>query len=56
MKSLTRRNFNTLTAKGIGGAALLSSAPFAYAMGNNQDKNKLGMYVFKRIRTGPVQS
>ncbi|MHA7831186.1 MAG: Gfo/Idh/MocA family protein [Flagellimonas sp.] len=43
MKSLTRRNFNTLTAKGIGGAALLSSAPFACAMGNNQDKNKLGI-------------
>ncbi len=43
MKSFTRRNFNTLTAKGIGGAALLSSAPFACAMGNNQDKNKLGI-------------
>tara|TARA_E500000318_G_scaffold111934_1_gene132765 strand:+ start:2462 stop:3601 length:1140 start_codon:yes stop_codon:yes gene_type:complete len=43
MKSLTRRNFNSLTAKGIGAAALLSSAPFACAMGGNQDKKKLGI-------------
>ena len=43
MKSITRRNFSSLTAKGIGGAALLSSAPFACAMGANQDKKKLGI-------------
>ena len=43
MKSLTRRNFNSLTAKGIGGAALLSSSPFACAMGGNQGKKKLGI-------------
>ena len=43
MKNITRRNFNSLTAKGIGGAALLSSAPFACAMGVNQKKEKLGI-------------
>jgi glucose-fructose oxidoreductase len=43
MKNITRRNFNSLTAKGIGGAALLSSAPFACAMGANQNKEKLGI-------------
>lgn len=43
MKPLTRRNFNSLTAKGIGGAALLSSAPFACAMGANQKTEKLGI-------------
>lgn len=43
MKNITRRNFNNLTAKGIGGAALLSSAPFACAMGVNQKKEKLGI-------------
>ena len=43
MKHLTRRNFNSLTVKGIGGAALLSSAPFACAMGVNQKKEKLGI-------------
>ena len=43
MKNITRRNFNSLTVKGIGGAALLSSAPFACAMGVNQKKEKLGI-------------
>ena len=43
MKNITRRNFNSLTAKGIGGAALLSSAPFACAMGANQNREKLGI-------------
>ena len=43
MKNITRRNFNSLTAKGIGGAALLSTAPFACAMGVNQEKEKLGI-------------
>ena len=43
MKIISRRNFNSLTAKGLGGAALLSSAPFACAMGANQDKKKLGI-------------
>lgn len=43
MKKITRRSFNSLTAKGIGGAALLSAAPFACAMGTNQDKKRLGI-------------
>ncbi|MBO0330007.1 Gfo/Idh/MocA family protein [[Muricauda] lutisoli] len=43
MKTITRRNFNSLTVKGIGGAAFLSSAPFACAMGAHQDKKKLGI-------------
>ncbi|MBO0340862.1 MAG: Gfo/Idh/MocA family oxidoreductase [Bacteroidota bacterium] len=43
METITRRNFNSLTIKGVGGAALLSSAPFACAMGANQDKKKLGI-------------
>ncbi|WP_108425607.1 Gfo/Idh/MocA family protein [Flagellimonas amoyensis] len=43
MKTITRRNFNTVIAKGMGGAALLSAAPFACAMGTYQDKKKLGI-------------
>ncbi|RUA13454.1 MAG: gfo/Idh/MocA family oxidoreductase [Flavobacteriia bacterium] len=43
MKTITRRNFNTVIAKGMGGAALLSAAPFACAMGSNQGKKKLGI-------------
>lgn len=43
MKHISRRNFNNLTAKGIGGAALFSSVPFACAMGANKDKKKLGI-------------
>ena len=43
MKSFTRRKFNYLTVKGIGGAALMSSMPFACAMGAGQDKKKLGI-------------
>lgn len=43
MKTITRRNFNTVIAKGMGSAALLSAAPFACAMGTHQDKKKLGI-------------
>ncbi|WP_318344861.1 Gfo/Idh/MocA family protein [Flagellimonas baculiformis] len=43
MKTITRRNFNTVIAKGVGSAALLSATPFACAMGTHQDKKKLGI-------------
>ncbi|GLU45066.1 Gfo/Idh/MocA family protein [Allomuricauda sp. NBRC 101325] len=43
MSKISRRNFNTLTAKGIGGAAILSATPFACALGANQDKKSLGI-------------
>jgi glucose-fructose oxidoreductase len=43
MKKISRRHFNNTMVKGIGGSALLAGAPFACAMGNNQEKKKLGI-------------
>lgn len=43
MKPIDRRSFNQLVTKGAAGAAILSAMPFACALGNNQDKKKLGI-------------
>lgn len=43
MKNLSRRNFNTLMAKGMGTAAIMAATPLACAMGSGQDKKKLGV-------------
>lgn len=43
MKKITRRNFSATLAKGIGGSTLLASTPFACAMANKQEKQKLGI-------------
>ncbi len=43
MKKLSRREFNTTLARGVGGTALIASTPFACAMGNNQNAKKLGI-------------
>ncbi|MEZ4811048.1 MAG: Gfo/Idh/MocA family oxidoreductase [Allomuricauda sp.] len=43
MKTLSRRDFNTTLVKGMGGAALMAVSPMACAMGNGQDKKKLGI-------------
>ncbi len=43
MKQLSRRDFGTTLAKGVGGAALLATTPMACAMGNAQNKKKLGI-------------
>lgn len=43
MKKITRRNFNTTVAKGLGGGVLAMNMPLACAMGNAQDKQKLGI-------------
>ena len=43
MKKITRRNFNSTLAKGIGGSALIATTPFACAMANKQEKQKLGI-------------
>lgn len=38
MKKISRRTFNTQLGKGVGGAALFGSMPFACAMGGGKDK------------------
>lgn len=43
MKKLSRRDFNTTLAKGMGGATLMATTPMACAMGTNQNKKKLGV-------------
>ena len=43
MKKITRRDFNTTLAKGLGGSALVANIPFACAMDTNQEKKKLGI-------------
>lgn len=43
MKKITRRAFNTTLAKGLGASAIVANAPFACAMGANQEKKKLGI-------------
>lgn len=43
MKKITRRNFNSTLAKGVGGSALALNLPLACAMGAKQDKKKLGV-------------
>lgn len=43
MKPIDRRTFNQMVAKGTAGAAILSTAPFACAMGSTQEKKKLGI-------------
>ena len=43
MKNLSRRNFNTILAKGMGGAAIMATTTLACAMGTGQDKKKLGI-------------
>ena len=43
MEKLSRRDFNTTLAKGVGGVTLLATTPLACAMGNAQNKKKLGV-------------
>ncbi|MEP4948887.1 MAG: Gfo/Idh/MocA family oxidoreductase, partial [Flavobacteriaceae bacterium] len=43
MKKLSRRDFNSTLAKGMGGATLMAAAPMTCAMGTNQNKKKLGI-------------
>jgi len=41
--NISRREFNTKLTQGIAGAAFLSGMPLACAMGNSQEKKKLGI-------------
>ncbi|UII75967.1 Gfo/Idh/MocA family oxidoreductase [Flagellimonas sp. HMM57] len=43
MEKLSRRDFNATLAKGVGGVTLLATTPLACAMGNAQNKKKLGV-------------
>lgn len=43
MDKLSRRDFNATLAKGAGAAALMTVTPMACAMGNSQNKKKLGV-------------
>ncbi|UCD62171.1 MAG: Gfo/Idh/MocA family oxidoreductase [Flavobacteriaceae bacterium] len=44
MRNISRRSFNRTLSKGIGGAALLSEMPWAYAIGGQkQERKKLGV-------------
>lgn len=43
MKKISRRDFNSTLAKGVGGATLIAATPLACAMGNSQDRKKLGI-------------
>lgn len=43
MKKISRRDFNSTLAKGVGGVTLMAATPLACAMGNSQDRKKLGI-------------
>lgn len=43
MGKITRRDFNTTLAKGLGGTALVMNTSLACAMGSGQDKKRLGI-------------
>lgn len=43
MKKISRRDFNSTLVKGVGGATLIATTPLACAMGNSQDRKKLGI-------------